>query len=309
MTLQDRLEYFNENYDLLSSGHYGFGPKKVIGNTNDRKCRFCGKKEPDTTFKEESHAISEFFGNHQLILADECDACNHIFANNIEGHLGNFTKPYRTIAQVRGKKKIPIFTSFDQKNRIEKIKDGGLLIKAEEKSDFFVENEADNKIVLKCDIDTYIPCAVYKALVKIAISTIENDNELAPFDPTIKWILESNHSYPFMKPLNIVMTFVPGPNPNVNVASILLRKKPGKNVCHSIYILGWGNFVYQIIVPSIEDISLKTIMMPHFPLPFESNWPYGDVQRKIYDATSHEKVTENTTIEMSYERKIEIKDG
>lgn len=47
----------------------GFGGLRVfIGNKNNKKCRFCGKNEKETTFKNKAHAISEGLGNKKFSL-------------------------------------------------------------------------------------------------------------------------------------------------------------------------------------------------------------------------------------------------
>lgn len=76
MTIADRIAFFENNFDLIGVGTYSRGDKRFISDGDVRLCRFCQKNEKETTFRNESHAIPECLGNHQLILLDECDDCN-----------------------------------------------------------------------------------------------------------------------------------------------------------------------------------------------------------------------------------------
>lgn len=95
--------FFDENYEILSFDRYNSGEKKFIGNGT--KCRFCENDKSKTTFSNESHAIPESIGNKKIILRDECDICNRFFSENLEDHFDKYTKPYRTFARIKGKKK------------------------------------------------------------------------------------------------------------------------------------------------------------------------------------------------------------
>lgn len=309
MTLEERLKYFVDQYELVSAGIYGSGPKKIIGDRERKKCRFCGRLSNETTYSNEAHAIPEFLGNHQLILANECDICNKHVSEYLEDHLDKYTKPFRTIAQIKGKRKVPTILSFDKKSRLEKNQEG-LKIQAQEDSDFIVHDDENNKFTMHVDLEPYIPAAVYKALVKIGISSIENENELGAFEITNKWILDPDHSKHIMTPLKVWTTFIPGPRPNVDVTLFVFRKKPGFKICHSLMILGFGNFIFQLVIPSHLDekeCDVKEVSYPFFPSPFEKDWDYGALKYSLEDLTSAEIVRKKAPITMQYDQKIEIK--
>jgi hypothetical protein len=46
-------------------------------------------------------------GNKSVESTYECDACNEIFGKGIENDLGNWSKPMRTLARIRGKSGVP----------------------------------------------------------------------------------------------------------------------------------------------------------------------------------------------------------
>ena len=100
--------FFSENYDLIfSSGVWSIGTERkvLIGEKENKLCRFCGKDESSTSFNNVSHAIPESLGNKTFIALEECDTCNEEFAQGIEDSLDKYLKPYRTLAHIKGKKK------------------------------------------------------------------------------------------------------------------------------------------------------------------------------------------------------------
>ena len=98
------------------------GMKLMLGSgERPRHCRFCGKDEPTVTFKDEAHAFPAAFGNTGLFSNYECDACNHLFGEGIENHLGNWTKPMRTLSQIRGRSGVPTIRSLGRKGLARRI--------------------------------------------------------------------------------------------------------------------------------------------------------------------------------------------
>lgn len=306
LDINERIAFFKHKYDLISTGTYSKGKKKYIGTRSPRRCRFCKRDESKITFHDEAHAIPEFLGNRQLILLDECDDCNEFFSNNLEDHLDKYTKPFRTIAQIQGKKKIPSYRSFDKSNRIE-VKETFQII-AKEGSEFVTHHEDRNEIDLSFDIEPHIPAAVYKAFVKIAISIIETYDELDGFKHTINWIRNSDHSKMLMSPITLLETFIPGPRPIDSVVVWLFRRRKIEQIPYSIFVLAIGNFIYQLKVPSHHDASHgKTVEYPNpfFPSPFEENWQYGKPRFRSVNLSECQKEASKKTITMHYDDKQE----
>ncbi|CCN38203.1 hypothetical protein VIBNISO65_830016 [Vibrio nigripulchritudo SO65] len=287
MNFDERLEYFGKNYDTLCFKFLGSGRKEYIGN-KDLSCRFCGKNEPDVTFRTIAHAVPEFLGNKQLILRNECDACNEFFSNNLEDHLDKFTKPYRTSAQIKGKKKVPSNKSKDKRTRFDfKPGDKSIIVSPEDSE--LTDIDKENKtLTYKFEIEPHIPAAVYKCLVKIGLSVIE-ESELDNFEYTIRWILTKDHSVEFLNPLLLTQSFVPGPRPNRELAVLVLKKRDLVSTKPSyLLVVGFGNVVFQLILPSSLDSLLNRYEIPLMPLPFERDWPYGAIRSDIIDLSSHE---------------------
>jgi len=304
MNIPDRLKFFSGNYDLISDGIYSSGPRQYVGSkATPRKCRFCDL--PNPTFATEAHAIPECLGNHQLILHEECDVCNKFFSEKLEDHLDKYTKPFRTLTQIKGKKKVPTYKSKDHSTRIQLGQT--LVIKTYEDSDHIQIDEENSSVKLKLDLEPHIPAAAYKALVKIALSTITDNSELEAFKLTILWLKELDHRKAFLDPQNLMVTFVPGEQPTPGVVSKLFRRKPSceNNVPYCVYVIAFGNFVYQLIVPSHLDGksgAQVNFALPYFPAAFESNWKFGIVARSIENMLVTEKVLRTRTLNLGAER-------
>lgn len=105
---------FMEKYEYCSVGRE---PHTFIGHKNksERICRWCGRTLADgATFNKKGHAISESLGNKNIILYDECDACNGLFGNTIEETVATYYSFENVLFGVHGKKGIPKVKSSDR---------------------------------------------------------------------------------------------------------------------------------------------------------------------------------------------------
>lgn len=307
MTIDDRLEFFEKNFDLIATGIYSRGEKHFISDGERRLCRFCQKDEKDTTFNNVSHAIPECLGNHQLILVDECDKCNTFFSEKLEDHLDKFTKPYRIAGQIVGKKGIPNYRTNNKKNRIEF--NNLPTVKSQVGEEFFVVDHEKRQITIKLHQEPHIPLAVYKALLKIAISIIKDKNELDAFRCTIHWLLNPDLTISVIKPALLMQTFVPGPRPtNGVVVSLFRRKAEVSAVPYAIFVIAFGNVIFQLVVPSHIDNGVSmTFQLPFLPSPFEiKGWPYGDLKFSSYELSGTEQITREFPMIYSFDQMIEV---
>ncbi|MEC4503531.1 HNH endonuclease [Klebsiella pneumoniae] len=146
-TTQERLDFYNENYISLFQAFISKGEKEVCIGMDD-KCRYCGKSHTETTFKNKSHAIPLFLGNYVYISRDECDDCNKAFSEGIEDHLDKYTKPFRLVAKIKGRKKVPAYKSKDQKSRFSFSSESGISEITDTIGFEKVEIDHDNKTVI-----------------------------------------------------------------------------------------------------------------------------------------------------------------
>ncbi|MFC2993112.1 HNH endonuclease [Halomonas tibetensis] len=282
------------------------GGKVLIADGEERLCRFCRKDKSETSFSNESHAIPECLGNHQLILLDECDSCNKFFSEKLEDHLDKFTKPFRVAGQISGKKGIPNYRTNNKKNRIE-FNDFPT-IKSQIDEEFFVVDHERKEITVKLHQEPHIPLAVYKATLKIALSIIKERTEIDAFRHTIDWLLSPDLTLSVIKPAILMHAFVPGPRPTNGVAVSLFRRKADvSDVPYSIFVIAFGNAVFQLIVPShIDDGRTISCKIPFFPSPFEFiGWSYGDLKFSSSDLSGTQKVSKEFPIVYSFDKIVE----
>ena len=157
------------------------GMKLMLGSAErPRHCRFCGKDEPAVTFKYEAHALPAAFGNTGLFSNYECDACNHLFGEGIENHLGNWTKPMRTLSRIKGRSGVPTIKEPGPGEgwRVE-YSDTGFHLKEYQNEPFFEVDEEAKQLRFELHRDTYIPVAALKGLVKIGLTLISSRRDPA----------------------------------------------------------------------------------------------------------------------------------
>ena len=156
-----------------------------------RVCRFCQKSESEVSFEMKAHSCPELLGANDCISYDECDNCNVLFSG-YESHLSKFFLPYLTMVQVKGKKKIPAFSSRTENNdeltrTIVQSVDGELKIKLGNKDDLMYDHE-NKKLSVRFRIPPFKPLHVYKALVKIGLSILPVDR-LEKYRAVFDWLL------------------------------------------------------------------------------------------------------------------------
>lgn len=174
--------------------------KRKIGEDDKSKriCRFCNNNRGNVSFKNVAHAISESLGNKNIILNEECDACNWEFGAGIENELNAYLKPYAIIFGVKGKNGIP---SLKGKNfTLSQNKDGILEINyfaaAGEKRSSTFSLYTNDKIALQ---------NIYRALSKYALSVIDN-SELENFRDTVEWV-KGNRSVQQLPPVAVLSSY------------------------------------------------------------------------------------------------------
>lgn len=283
----ERVIFYDSGYDIIANYTVGHGLKIHLDKKGS--CRFCGLETPTVKFNNESHAAPEFLGNHQLILNSECDRCNKYFSDHLEDSLDKYTRHHRTVGQIKGKtRKIPSYKSKDHRARFDVKNDEMPKILARRDEPHFSLDPAKNTATLRFQIPAYIPIAVYKSLVKIALSIIDR-KEIPNFTSAIKWIREPDHTYfkdrP-LHPLQMFRAYVPGPRPFPRLTLMVYKKKDLVSLRFKcMFLIAFGNIVYQIIVPSNDDHALPIDAMKFvaIPIPQEFGSKYGRVAWKVID--------------------------
>lgn len=269
--------------------------RTIIGtkNKSSRICRFCEKGISDgATFRKVAHAISEGLGNKNIILADECDSCNEYFGKEIEPQLITHLDIYRAFLGIKGKKGLPTITFKNGKithndemavvitRDFEKISD----------EEFVVMLETNNK---------FNPLKLYKALVKIALSTISSD-VMHHFRTTYEW-LSSDKGATVELPKIARCVLHSGFTKHPEITNYV-RKSDDYSLPHLFSEFRIGSFLYVFIVPFSKKDQLQFVD----PAEYESFWNrlehYATVKTWKFDRL-------DTSVDIAITERIHIKKG
>ncbi|MGU5715912.1 hypothetical protein [Aeromonas taiwanensis] len=145
--------------------------------------------------------------------------------------------------------------------------------------------------------------------MKISLSIINDTKELDAFRHTINWLLNPDLTISVIKPALLMQTFVPGPRPTNGVAVHLFRRKAGlQDIPYAIFVIAFGNVVFQLVVPSHVDNGRSiSCQLPFFPSPFEFiDWPYGDLKFSSFDLSGTEKISRNFPMKYNFDQMVEV---
>lgn len=322
---RDVLEFYEMNYDVVETPDYKNSTrllkpehkKHYLGaNLKHKICRFCGKGEPEVTFKKIAHVFPESIGNKSLLSYYECDQCNHLFGKGIEDAYGKYFLFYHTISGIRGKNGLPKFKSVEtylDSNGIrrpyceiswvapnpEKPEDVAMQIICSGSNSI---QSFPKTLHVEETIQNCCPIAVYKALVKMAL-TVMPFTELKPFEDTIKWIRDTEHENIF-EPKKLIVRYrmIPGYNVTRFPHFVLYKRK---NIVfdkpYMLFNLTYGNFSMLIEVPRKNGVNYNLMSIPFPPIPFYSSFEgVWDLSEPILAAGSKHSIA------LNFEDKVDI---
>jgi hypothetical protein len=309
---EQSINFYEAHYDIVGQWFLRPGDKIILGDKSNRICRFCGEKSPEVTFKKVAHAIPEALGNKSIESAYECDTCNEEFGNGIENDLGNWSKPMRTLIRIRGKSGVPTLKKGGDGPgwRIE-YDQSVLNIKSYEGDPVYEVDEEEKQVTFKLRRDPYTPVAVLKAFMKIGL-TLLPEEEVGNFRGLMNWVREKDHSKPYLNCCPVIYTFQPGPMPNDLIAALILRRKRSiAGYPYAFLILGYGNEVFQIPLPSEQGdgpMTGQSISLHPFPVPGNPDSArYGVPKRGLLNWMDRQvRRGDIATIQMGYESRSPV---
>ncbi|PED57339.1 hypothetical protein CON50_00940 [Bacillus anthracis] len=224
-------------------------------------CRFCRKSQNEVRFKKDAHAIPNMLANQHLLSRYECDECNQYFSR-LENDFGNYTLFIRSMLRQKGKKGYPKFkrnkfkveTVLYEEEQKERLK-----ISNEIGSNRVEEHEENKSIIITGEKDSYIPIAVYKCLVKVAL-TLMPDTHIKYFSKSIKWILEKDHlkGNPNSKLLMFELLISPHFFDSPLVLLHLRKEHALTDLPYAICKIYFGYMMYQFYIPMcVKDMNKK----------------------------------------------------
>lgn len=256
---------FKKAYHLVALHQLSAGSKRTILGDKKFVCRFCSKAKPDAKFKKAAHALPHLIGNNSLFTHYECDDCNQHFGNTIECHYASFMHLDHTFSGIVGKNGIPKFKASDAT-----IESTGTFIDWKEVPHENMQLDQKNgKVIITQQIPTFVPVAVYKCLVKMAL-TILPEAYFHGFDNTISWLKEVDHSqtsFPFTK-LSILTGTATTRTQFKEITAVVAMRKEELNlgIPKFVFRLTYGNFLFFLPIPLHRDDKMADwITIPYLP--------------------------------------------
>lgn len=213
-----------------------------------RTCRFCHRTaEKGATFRKVAHVIPTALGNDHLKSTEECDDCNEYFGGATEPSLIAMLNLQRVFLGTQGRGK--------QDGR-PKLKFSGATIMNDGEKVVLQAGPALRNENGTFEVDLgrgapLVPMAVYRALVKIALSVVD-EVQLPHLRETIEWVRHALHSE---KPLPLVAmsTINLPPDPSAQI-TVYTRREPHPRLPHIVGEFRLGCYMFAFAVPfSAED--------------------------------------------------------
>jgi hypothetical protein len=275
---------FLQEYDILASYKIDEGQNKpTILGAKEFKCRFCGKSKPETTFRNRAHALPEFIGNSSLLSHYECDNCNSRFGRELESQFANFMQLNHTMFAVKGKSGFPKFKLTNGTS----IKSDGKLIDWDGiPNDKLSYDNYTSTLVATQKVPSFVPVAVYKALLKMALTIMPHD-ELKTFSETMNWLNAPIHNNGFeIQPLWVLYGSLNSNDRFPHIGASLLKRKNLKDfeIAPMLFRLNYANFQFDLPLPLFykgKMIPLK--QMPYLPNLFDLRDGYGTLDMRFID--------------------------
>jgi hypothetical protein len=191
----DQTVRFAEVYQIVD---FIFPPdeKPNLKPKNERICRFCGLRQPDTKFKRDAHLIPESLGNKTLLSDFECDKCNHFFGLTFENELSNYLGIYRTLTRTNAKGGIPTFTAPSEviKAKAHRIlEDDTIILSREDMENGAIEIDKETgETRIRFKKNAFSPLRVYKSILKVALSIISEDEITKDYKIALDFLMGRN---------------------------------------------------------------------------------------------------------------------
>lgn len=227
-------------------------PEKARRNRisqKDRVCRFCGKNGSVVKFNTDPHIIPQLLGKNFGVSDYECDDCNAHFST-YETHLADFLGLLRTVLFVGGENNVPTFKSPGE-SLIARITDEiqgkkAITISDNKRTSFFI-NTATGENRITYIKNSYVPVNVFKALLKIALSILPDDQTFY-YKPMFDFISNDKNDPFFVQFAKVVVYTIH--YPVLRPACYLFEKiDPKSSLPTHVFNLYFENFIYELFIP------------------------------------------------------------
>lgn len=243
--------------------------KREFDKIKNKRCRFCNKTEPETTFKNYPHKISRLLGNRFWYAFDECDTCNSTFSK-YETNLSDFFCLDRALINSKGTSKSPKFRSPDKRLVIENgdfyAKKGVYVKQADKAQGYFAYNEQSGELAITTKTGSFVPLFVYKAFIKIALSLLPLEC-VVEYPDLLTFLNDPNATN---VPICLIMAYSLHSDARFDFQALLFEKKESKyKIPKHYFCFYWLNNIIVLYLPCHKDGYLYgTTTQPAFlPVP------------------------------------------
>jgi transcriptional regulator with XRE-family HTH domain len=238
----DRFALLLENYDISNPRT---DRRTLVGARRElRRCRFCRRTAAEgASFAKAAHVIATALGNDHLKSAEECDDCNAFFGDETEPSLIAMLDLQRVFlgTQGRGKNDGRPKLRFGQDTVAHDGKKVAIRARSMAK-----DGSGTFTIDLGKAAAPMIPMAAYRALVKMAISVVAED-QLPHLAKTIEWVRYGKRSDLPLPKVASATVFLP-PDPSAQIV-LYTRRHPDPRLPHIVGEFRLGCYMYVFAVP------------------------------------------------------------
>ncbi|TCC95019.1 HNH endonuclease [Pedobacter hiemivivus] len=230
-------------YEAPTSKPKGRVPK------NERFCRFCQKKSPDVTFKNEPHIIPELLGKNFGVSDFECDLCNEYYGK-FETDFAYYLGLLRSFYFVKGKGNVPTFKSPNESliARMETLQSGtkgmGITDFTSEGFDINIETGRTTITYIK---HSYTPIKVFKCLLKIALSILPFSD--FRFYGEILHFMSNDENHEYYVQFAKVWSYETNVRRIKPACYIFRRRNNVDDVPKHVFMLYFENMIYEFFIP------------------------------------------------------------
>jgi len=295
---------FFDHYELLASKMIPVfeenAYKEVLGSGDAvRRCRICGRGEPEAKFRQEAHAIPRSLGNRWLVTRRECDECNGEYGRAHDDELSKMLLPILALLRIPGRGGPPAFKARGMVSRIGgEDKFGSLKIELSvlDKS-IRTEDRSGNRFDLIFDGVNWNPSAALKSLARSAWHLLDEASQ-GQFEFVTRWIRGEESLFP----ITYHQLHFPGPGFS-HVYLDVWHRKSEANVAPLVVQLAVGSTGLVLHLHS-PDEEIKWWPLP--PQPLTDCPPFVASGKRITVLKDGRARFSNYRITMSYSKKTDI---
>ena len=252
MNYEDQCARINANYSIIADYDMSHNKEILLGDKSEtRKCRFCGKSTPDVSFESDAHAVSHFIGNRVLKTLYECDSCNKQLFAKMEEQFDAYMRFYHVFCHVsRNGNTVNSYKCNSKSKASISVSEEWTDINCCVGEDLSIMVNRQNKTITFSGVRSYIPLAVFKAIVKMALSIVP-ESDIDNFEDTLRWLMTSSIQLSHLK---LSIRLYEGLNDFNGECMIYKRKDNCKdNVPRYLFGLKYNNLFIQISIPLCKE--------------------------------------------------------